>query len=177
LKDFSVNIIGLSQKAHHFSFILKDAFFRAYQNQLFTKGDFKAEVSLDKHETFIEALFKINGSAELICDRSLESFEFPVHLDEKIIFKYGDEEGELSEEIVVITRDRVTIDIGQYLFEFITLAIPMKRLHPRFSESEEEENESEGKLVYTSSPLEGENDPEKPMDPRWEQLKKVTIKK
>jgi uncharacterized protein len=77
----------------------------------------------------------------------------------------------------VITRDRVMIDVGQYLFEFITLAIPMKRLHPRFSESEEEEIETEGRLVYTSSPANAASDPEKPMDPRWEQWKKVTIKK
>ncbi len=177
MKDCIVNIIGLSQKIHHFDFILKEEFWLVHQNQLFSKGDFKAKVTLDKHETFIEALFTIKGSAELICDRSLESFDFRIDSDEKIIFKYGEEEGELSEEIVVITRDRVNLDIGQYLFEFITLAIPMKKLHPRFSEQEEEEDESEGKLVYTSTSLKEEKDSEEPMDPRWEQLKKVTIKK
>ena len=175
MKDFSVNIIGLSQKVHHFSFKLNDAFFNAYQNQLFEKGDLNASVTLDKHETFIDAQFKIEGVAKLICDRSLDNFDFPVNLNEKIIFKYGEEEGELSEEIVVITRERVSVDIGQYLHEFITLAIPMKKLHPRFNEINEDEQE--GKLVYTSNPSIEENDPEKPMDPRWEQLKQVTIKK
>lgn len=178
MKDCIVNIISLSQKVHHFDFLLKDDFFVARNNQLFSKGDFKAAVTFDKHETFIEALFNIDGSAELICDRSLEVFDFPINLREKIIFKYGEEEGELSEEIVVITRDRVNIDVGQYLFEFITLAIPMKRLHPRFlEEGDDEDEESEGRMVYTSGSSDEETDPEEPMDPRWEQLKKVTIKK
>ena len=173
MKDFSVNIISLSQKTHHFSFRLEDAFFKAHKIQLFEKGDFDAEVVLHKHETFINAQFVINGTAALICDRSLESFNLQLSLKEKIVFKYGEEEGELSEEIVVINHDRVSIDIGQYLFEFIALTMPMKRLHPRF---EEDEDDSEGKLVYSSKPS-AEEDPERPMDPRWEQLKKVTIKK
>ncbi len=175
MKDFSVNILGLSQKVHQFTFQLNDAFFNAYQNHFFSKGDFGAVVSLDKHETFIDAQFQIDGTAELVCDRSLEPYKFPIRLNEKIIFKYGEEEGELSEEIVVIARDRVNLDIGQYLHEFITLAIPMKKLHPRYHDDNEEVQE--GKLVYTSSTSAVENDPEQLMDPRWEQLKKVTIKK
>lgn len=173
MKDFVVNIIGLSQKTHQFTFKLNDEFFNAYENQFFSRGNFDALVSLDKHETFIDAQFQIDGTAELVCDRSLEPYKFSIRLNEKIIFKYGEEEGELSEEIMVITRDRVSLDIGQYLHEFITLAIPMKKLHPRYHEDNDEEQE--GKLVYTSSAL--ENDPEQIMDPRWEQLKKVTIKK
>ncbi len=176
MKDYSVNIIGLSQKTHHFSFRLEDAFFKAQEIQLFEKGNFDAEVVLDKHETFINAEFKISGTAALICDRSLEPFDLVLNLKEKIVFKYGEEEGELSEEIVVIKHDKVSIDIGQYLFEFIALAMPMKRLHPRFEETDEDEDDSEGKLVYTSKSS-VDQDPEQPMDPRWEQLKKVTIKK
>jgi len=175
LKDFSVNILGLSQKTHQFSFHLDNAFFDAYKNSLVTKGDFQTALALDKHETFIEAQFKIQGVAELICDRSLESFEFLIDLNEKIIFKYGEEEGELSEEIVVITRDRVSIDFGQYLHEFITLAIPMKKLHPKYQESDDDSNE--GQLVYTSAPSNVDDDLVEPVDPRWEKLKTVTIKK
>jgi uncharacterized protein len=174
LKDFSVNILGLSQKIHHFSFHLDDAFFGAYQNPLCTSGNCEAHLALDKHETFIDAQFQIRGTVDLVCDRSLEPFAFPIALNEKIIFKYGEEEGELSDEIVIITRDRVGINIGQYLHEFITLAIPMKRLHPRFDE-EVDDFTTEGQVVYTS--FGAEEDPEKAMDPRWEQLKKVTIKK
>jgi uncharacterized protein len=74
LKDFNVNIIGLSKKVHLFQFELKDDFFERYGKEVLSKGDFDVQVSFDKRETFIEADFKISGHAELICDRSLEPF-------------------------------------------------------------------------------------------------------
>jgi uncharacterized metal-binding protein YceD (DUF177 family) len=174
LKAFSVNIIGLSQKAHLFAFKLDEFFFKNYDCKLFERGVLEAEVVLDKHETFLNCEFKIKGSVELTCDRSLDVFDFPIQLDEKIIFKYGDQEEELSEEIVVITRDRVTLDLGHYLYEFILLAIPIRKIHPRF---ESDIDGNEGKLVYTTLSSDEEMDSDEPIDPRWEQLKKVTIKK
>jgi hypothetical protein len=41
---------------------------------------------------------------------------------------YGEEEKELSDDIVLITRDQASLDIGQYLYELIGVALPMKRL-------------------------------------------------
>ena len=71
MKDFSVNIIGLSNKVHLFQFELEDDFFERYGKELFSKGDFDSEVSLDKRETFIEVDFKISGHAELIWQQTL----------------------------------------------------------------------------------------------------------
>lgn len=130
LKDFSVNIIGLSKKVHHFQFELKDDFFEHYGKEVLSSGYFDAGVSLDKRETFIEVDFKISGHAKLICDRSLEPFDHPLKIDRKVIFKYGEESHEISDEIVIITRDQDSIDLGQYMYEFIVLAIPIKKIHP-----------------------------------------------
>jgi uncharacterized protein len=66
LRAFSVNIIGLSNKVHHFDYEFGDEFFAAYGSGLISKGHFKADVELNKHETFIEATFKIKGSIPLI---------------------------------------------------------------------------------------------------------------
>jgi uncharacterized protein len=169
LKAFNVNIISLSLKAHHFDFRLDDAFFKKYGADIVSGGEFSVDVVLTKKETFIEAHFMIKGKARLVCDRSLEPFDQPLHIDKKIVFKYGEEEAELSDEIVVISRDRTELDLGQYLYEFIVLEIPIKKLHPKFRDSEEEDD-TEVRMVYTSLPDEtGKDD----IDPRWEQLKKL----
>ena len=126
---------------------------------------------LDKHETFIEAEFKIKGEAKLICDRSLEPFDFPVDIDSRIMFKYGEEEAELSDEIIIISRDRVSLELGQYMYEFISLSIPIKKVHPKFQDGEDDEDDNEGKLIYTSETESSEE--EKEVDPRWEILKKL----
>lgn len=77
---------------------------------------------------------------------------------------------------MLIHRDTVSLELGQFIYEFISLTVPMKKLHPRFTEDEEDEDEESetGKIVYSSSSNE-ENDREDDddIDPRWEKLKKL----
>jgi uncharacterized protein len=79
LKEFAVNIIGLSKKAHLFNYHLKKGFFEKYGTESVSDGRFDVEVVLDKKETFIEVNFKISGQAALVCDRTLEPFDFPIN--------------------------------------------------------------------------------------------------
>jgi uncharacterized metal-binding protein YceD (DUF177 family) len=169
--DFKVNIIGLSQKHHRFDYSFGDDFFKIYGSSLLESGQFEADVTLDKRETLIEANFSIRGAAHFVCDRSLEPFDYPLDINKRILFKYGEEEKELSEEIVLIRREQASLDIGQYLYELITVNLPMKRLHPKF-EKEEENTEESIHLVY-SSPVDETKNEEDNIDPRWEKLKKL----
>lgn len=170
MKAYSVNIVGLSNKIHHFEFEIGPAFFDRYGKDLISDGAFTATVELNKHETFIETEFTINGIAKLICDRTLDPFDFPIKAKHKIVFKFGDEDKEVTEEIMIINRDTVNLELGHYIYEFIALAIPMKKLHPRFKD-EDEEDEREGKIIYSSET--DDTIDEQNIDPRWEQLKKL----
>jgi uncharacterized protein len=166
VNDFSVNILGLSKKEHSFEFQLGETFFAKYGKEVVSGGDFKTKVILNKRETLIEADFDIQGKAHLICDRSLDPFDHPMKISKKVIFKYGEVAEEISDEIIVIPRDQDVLDVGQLMYEFIVLDIPIKKIHPRFEQDNEDENE-EGKLIYQT-----EKD-ETAIDPRWEVLKKL----
>jgi uncharacterized metal-binding protein YceD (DUF177 family) len=72
----------------------------------------------------------------------------------------------------MIHRDSDHLELGQYIYEFIGLAIPMKKLHPRYEGELDLEDESEGKIIYTSGSDSGDEGDED-IDPRWEQLKKL----
>jgi uncharacterized protein len=167
---YSINIVGLSNKEHHFQYEFGSEFFRKYGTDIVSEGKFLVDLSLTKHETFIETQFKISGAAHLTCDRSLEPFDFPIESKNKIVFKYGDEYQEITDEIIVIPRDTATLELGQYIYEFIALGIPLKKLHPKFQD--EGEDGSEGKIVYTSEAAEEKKD-EEDTDPRWNILKKL----
>jgi uncharacterized protein len=170
---YSVNIIGLSNKLHHFDYEIGADFFRKYGTNLVSEGNFKVEVELNKHETFIEADFKIKGTATLTCDRSLEPFDYPIWTTRRMLFKYGEVNEEISDEIVMIHRDSATLEVGQYIYEFIGLAIPIKKLHPKFRMEESAlDDTATGKIVYSSSPDEKGNDDED-IDPRWNKLKNL----
>lgn len=169
---YSINIVGLSNKEHHFHYEFGDEFFGKYGTNLISEGRFHADLLLSKHETFIEVEFKLSGTARLVCDRSLEPFDYPIESTNKIVFKYGDEHQEITEEIVIIPRDTATLEVGQYLYEFIGLAIPLKRLHPKFQDDSDLDDDSEGKIVYSSGTSEEKKDEEE-IDPRWNILKKL----
>jgi uncharacterized metal-binding protein YceD (DUF177 family) len=101
-----------------------------------------------------------------------------------VVFKYGDQDEEITDEITIIQRDTAWIELGQYLYEFIALAIPLKKLHPRFQEPAEEDDDSEGKIVYTSGGTDASDGEDRQeghdngggtddIDPRWSALKKL----
>jgi uncharacterized protein len=172
MKAFKINIIGLSNQQHQFDYQIGAEFFRHYGNGIVSEGELEAVVTLDKRETMIEARFEIKGNVKLICDRSLDPFQHPLKIDKRVIFKFGDANEELSDEIIMIHRDSDHLELGQYIYEFIGLAIPMKKLHPRYEGELDLDDEAEGKIIYTSGDDSGNEDDED-IDPRWEQLKKL----
>ncbi|HEY0654112.1 MAG TPA: DUF177 domain-containing protein [Chryseosolibacter sp.] len=172
MKAFKINIIGLSNKEHQFDYHIGEEFFRHYGNGIVSEGELDVVVTLDKRETMIETRFEISGKVKLICDRSLDPFQYPLKIDKRVIFKFGDADEELSDEIIMIHRDSDSLELGQYIYEFIGLAIPMKKLHPRYEGELDLEDDSEGKIIYTSGGDSEDRDDED-IDPRWEQLKKL----
>lgn len=162
MRDFVINIHGLSKDVHQFDYHLDDSFFKNFGQEVIQRGSLDAKVTLDKRETFIDTHFELQGSVELICDRSLEPFQYLISINRKIVFKLGEEEKEVSDEIQIISAQRDQLEMGQFMYEFILLEIPMKKLHPKF-----ERESNEDSIVYSSSTEEDA------IDPRWEALKKL----
>lgn len=148
---------------------------------MFSTGELTADVSLQKSESMIQMTFNVEGTIELTCDRSLDLFDQPISFENTMIYKFGEEEKELSEDVMIILNNTQTINIADLLFEFIGLQVPMKKLHPRFQEEEEEDDDDqeEGVMVYSSTVDDSktEEQQEEDVDPRWAALKKLKNKK
>ena len=122
-------------------------------------------------DTIIRAELAIKGNVVLVCDRSLEEFTYPVSEKVTHFFKYGEEEKELSDEIDMISQERISLDFDQLVYDIVALSLPQKKLHPRFSD-ETAENDEEGLMVYSSGNSEGETENDE-NDPRWDILKNL----
>lgn len=172
LNEFDVEIYKLNDSVHQFDFPISDEFFGFFENSPVEKGDLLAKIELDKSPTLISTNFSIEGQVELVCDRSLESFMHDLKIERKLIFKFGHDNEELSDEIYTIRRDTLVLNIAQFIYEFIGLEIPIKKLHPRFKD---EEIEGEGIVIYSTGEEEAEKEKDG-ADPRWEALKKLKDK-
>ena len=148
---------------------------------MFSTGELTADVSLQKSESMIQMTFNVEGTIELTCDRSLDLFDQPISFENTMIYKFGEEEKELSEDVMIILNDNdtQTINIADLLFEFIGLQVPMKKLHPRFQEEDDDDDQEEGVMVYSSTVDDSktEEQQEEDVDPRWAALKKLKNKK
>ena len=112
--------------------------------------------------------FEFDLGVELVCDRSLDTFTFPIKEKHELIVKFGEHDEELSEDLLVISRETQTFDTAPILYELINLAIPMKKLHPRYDGQESPD------LIYQTEITEDEGEEE--IDPRWAELKKLSNK-
>ena len=201
LSKYRIDIFRLENKCYVHEFEGDDTFFQALEQELIEKGHFHATVSLDKTETMIQLNYRIVGSVELTCDRSLELFDYPFDVTQRMILKFADHTEELTEELMLLDRHVQQINVAQDIFDFIGLQIPIKKLHPRFQAEEAmevdfdddeddddilwDEDEEEGFLVYsthTDSEDEDEEDIEEEeasdekeeyIDPRWAALKNL----
>ena len=147
---------------------------------MFSTGELTADVSLQKSESMIQMTFNVEGTIELTCDRSLDLFDQPISFENTMIYKFGEEEKELSEDVMIILNNTQTINIADLLFEFIGLQVPMKKLHPRFQKKKKmDDDQEEGVMVYSSTVDDSktEEQQEEDVDPRWAALKKLKNKK
>lgn len=175
LRTFDIDIVSLSNTKHYYDYSLDSTFFENFEDSLLEKGQLKVNVMLNKSETMIQTSIAIGGWVELICDRSLDPFEYQIATNDQIIFKYGKEYAEISEEIITIPFETQKLNLSQFIYEFIGLAVPMKKLHPKFIKEGEEENDEEETLLIYSTPIDLDEDELKDdeIDPRWDILNKL----
>ena len=172
LQDFAIDIYKLTNKVYTYQYAIDESFFAHFEGNQLEKGKLTANVTLDKQETLIIARFVIDGALTLVCDRSLEEFDYPLRTAQTLVYQYGEEEEELTDEIIVITRHTQQINVAQPIYEFVALAVPMKRLHPKYAD--DDQPFVEGEIVFSSQSEPGSDvAAETIADPRWEALKKL----
>ncbi len=170
ISNFDIAIHGLEDKTHEYDFEGSDSFFKAFEQDYIENGNFKAHVSLEKTSLLLRLKFNIVASIHMQCDRSFESFTEHFNLEKKYIYKFGDKPEVLSDEMEVIPHGVTKINVSQHIFDFISLQIPMKKLHPKFRN--EVGGNEEGIMVYSDSSKKTEVENES-IDPRWADLLKL----
>jgi len=166
LKQFKIPFKGLSLGSHLFDWDIDKKFFEAFENPDVLDCSLTVKLNLEKQERMMILDLSFMGSLEVACDRCLENFDLPVTINERYYIKFGEERKEESEDILVIPESDYQLDVAPLLFDYITLAMPIKKVHP--------ENENGVSMCNSEilSMLENNKDKTK-TDPRWEALKKL----
>jgi len=166
-KDFNIVFSGLSLGEHQFTFELNNSFFELfeYDEHSNLKGD--VNIVMNKHNTFLELTFTLNGSVEVVCDRTGLPFDQKLSNTFDLLVKFGDEYDDEDDERLILPHGDYQVNVAQYLYELVVLSIPQKHVHP---------DVLSGKIIpeyETEDETELEEKKEEEIDPRWDKLKNL----
>lgn len=182
LKEFDISFVGLKEGNHQFEYIIDKKFFDFFNYDEFYDSNVKVVLSFLKNTTLFELDFAFSGWVEVACDITIELFHQPIESSMHLIVKFGDEYNDDNEELLMIPFSENKINVAQYIYEAIVLAVPIKRVHPGVtdgtlhSEVLEKLKEFEIKEDQEEEEQQEENKT-KENDPRWNKLKSILIEK
>jgi uncharacterized metal-binding protein YceD (DUF177 family) len=165
---------GLPIGLHDFEFDVNDTFFKNIENSEFQSADIQVDATLTKQNNLLQMHFSISGTIGVDCDRCLKFFDYPIEAEGDLVIKHGNPE-ESTDEILVIPEGRDEFDVSHYLYEYIILAVPARRVPCELDEKSFKcDTEMLNKLSNLASETEGESEPGNPI---WEQLNKIKFNK
>jgi uncharacterized metal-binding protein YceD (DUF177 family) len=170
---YAVRISGLSDGEHEFSFDLDRTFFATLEPSEIESGKLRADIRLQKKPGLLTLHFHISGTVEVTCDRCLEHFPMEVDTRQDLFVKTGDTPGEIEDDVIMIHPEDHEIEVDHFLYEYIVLSLPVKKVHP---ENEEGKSGCDQEMIGRIAALHGEREKDSGTDPRWDTLKQM-IKK
>lgn len=171
LKTYSVQYKGLKLGKHFFEFEITDRFFEEFPEGEISKGNLIANVSLDKHSTMLEFFIDIEGNVVVLCDRCLEPLELPIEFSGRLIVKFGEETSTDDDELWTLSENEFEVNLAHYLYESISLSLPISRYHGIGNSKEEDCNPEMLKKIGVKNIK--VKKASKEVDPRWEQLRNL----
>ena len=134
LSLYKIPLRSLSEGKHQFDYRLEKDFFKMIDDEDSSldvkKGHLDVSILLKKIAGTFELNFTLTGSVSVPCDRCLDDIEMEVNVKNRLFVKFGKEYSEESDEIVVIPEEDGEINVAWFLYEFVLLSLPMKRVHP-----------------------------------------------
>jgi len=172
LNQFIIPFKTLSDRNHQFKYSIDGMFFENYEMSELQKGKINVIVTLEKTPTLLIFLYQLEGTANVMCDRCLDYFDLPINTEFQMYVKFGKERKEQTDEILIIPESDNEINIMQYIYEYINLSLPIRRIHPEDKDGFSQCNSVFLEKLKELSKTEKQNDE---IDPRWEILKNIKL--
>ena len=170
-KDYMIPFIGLKEGTHQFEYEVSNDFMALFDFEEYNSSAVKVELEFIKKSTFFELRFKIKGTVNVNCDVTTEPFDLPIDDELFMVVKFGDEFNNENEEVLIIPHGSYEINVSQYMYECIVMAVPSKRVHPGVEDGTLKSDILEH--LETLAPSQNKSKSEEEIDPRWNKLKNL----
>ncbi len=172
LEALKIDLKALKDDVTSMSFGLDNEYFAAVDGPEVHEGEANVDLTIRKvGANGFELTFHITGNVVVQCDRCLDDMPQDVVADGCVVAKFGEEYSE-DDEFITVPEDEGVLDTAWLIYEFIALNIPIQHVHaPGKCNRDMIEM-----LNEHSATRSGDEDTERPIDPRWSELEKLKNK-
>lgn len=127
---YSIPVTGLSVGKHVFDFAIEKSFFDEFENSKILDGKLDAVVELEKSVSLIKVSCSVKGSLLVECDRCLGELSYKIDITPKLIVKFVRSHDEPdNEEVLILDPGEPELDLRQFFYDYISLALPISCVH------------------------------------------------
>lgn len=164
---------GLGVGTHQFEFGITDKFFENLEYSEIKKANVDAKIDVIKQNNVLTLNISISGTVGIECDRCLADFDLPIENTDSMYIKHGDT-SESNDNIIVLPQGETEVDLTTYLYELITVALPIRRVP---CEIDEELYKCDQEMLNKINNLSVEDEPGNKLSTEvWDELKKIKFK-
>lgn len=182
--EYRIPLMSMPEGEHRYEFHLDRQFFVNMESVDIYDADLQVVLTVTHKGELYNFSFKIDGAITLICDRCLDSLEWPVDTYYNIGVKYGDSYNDESDDLLIIPSSDAYLNVAYMIHDTVALTIPIKHVHPAgkcnrqmsavlkkhraFSPGDDD---SRSEDPFTDAEYDGRDAGEMPTDPRWDALR------
>lgn len=138
LKNFAIHFKGLKAGEHEFEYKLDRAFLDAVGDEEMVDAEVVARVVMTKAASMLTFNVELDGTAVVECDRCLDELEYPIETEDTLFVKFSEEEYEFDGEVMWLNPADDEINLADYIYETLLLALPYQRVHERIEDCNQE---------------------------------------
>lgn len=166
LKQFILPVKGMGLGRSSFGYEIGKTFFEQFENSEIEQAKIHLNLDVNKQSRMLVLDFKISGTILTQCDRCLYDFNLEINNKQTLYVKLGNESDQENDEMMIISESEHELNIAQFVFEFIYLSLPIKKVH---YEDKNGNSLCNKEMLKKLSSHQAEE--EKQIDPRWNKLK------
>lgn len=177
MKAFSIPFSGLKDGSHDFKFRVTDSFFESFPFSEIKKGDVQVDVSMVKNYNIMTLTIRMKGEVELSCDRCGNDYRQPVEGQKVLVAHLNADSFEDEDDLISLPESMHALDLSQYLYEYISLLVPSRRV---CGGNPEAEGDCDPEVIQKLEELrpadyreDSDSEEEDKTDPRWDSLKNL----
>ncbi len=171
LGAYKVDLKGQKDAVASYQWLVDSDFFSALDVEDIRSGRVDVSLEVTKVSGQYELDFAIKGYVIVPCDRCLDDMSQEIETTGDLKVRLGDDFAD-DGDVVVVPEVSGDINVAWYIYEFISLAVPLKHVHAPGKCNQEMSEQ----LSRHKAPEDGEDEQGKEtVDPRWADLENLNI--